>query len=98
MGRNLGSTDGISQIVTSDLRALLFWAAIGMRNAKGGAYADDLINILECYAEEIKLTFDRPLEWGSDLPPVKTRLVRIRSKLVKTKRASKLHGSRRLEL
>ena len=59
----------IVEVVNSDLRALLFWAAIGMRNSRGGMYEADLQDIIENYAEHIGFKFDkdnRP-KWGASL-------------------------------
>lgn len=55
------------EVVTSDLRALLFWAAIGMENSRGGSYESDLEDILSSYAEYIGLKFDRRPQWGARL-------------------------------
>ena len=43
----------ITEIVTSDLRALLWWATVGMRSAVGGSYENEVDDILESYAKAI---------------------------------------------
>lgn len=55
----------IIEVVNSDLRALLFWAAIGMEKSHGGMYEDDLENILDNYAEASGFKFDRTPKWGA---------------------------------
>jgi len=42
-------------VTKDDLRALLFWANIGVCQSKGGAYEDDILEIIPSYAEHIKL-------------------------------------------
>jgi hypothetical protein len=61
----------------AEVRALLFWAAIGMGKSRGGQYEDELEHILESYAEAIGFKFDRSPAWGSMLAPIsKTRTSR----------------------
>lgn len=46
------------EVVASDLRALLFWATIGVSESRSGSYRD-IINILESYAAHIKFALPR---------------------------------------
>ena len=46
------------EVVASDLRALLFWATIGVSASRSGSYRD-IINILESYAAHIKFNLPR---------------------------------------
>src|ERR1700735_2859510 len=41
-------------VMKHDLRALLFWAAIGISKSNSGAYAD-APDIISCYATDVKL-------------------------------------------
>lgn len=59
--------DGLTEVVDHDLRALLFWAHIGMRKSRGGQYEDALDHILETYAETVGFKFDSKPEFGKDL-------------------------------
>lgn len=55
-----GSKKPITEVVTSDLRALLFWAGVGVADATGGAYGEEIEAIIESYAEHIAFKgFDR---------------------------------------
>lgn len=56
---------GFTEVTTHDLRALLFWAAVGVRQSTGGSYLD-IDHILESYAEAIGFKFDKPPTWGAD--------------------------------
>lgn len=42
--------DGLTYVVTSDLRALLFWASVGVSANSDGAYGDTIENVIESYA------------------------------------------------
>jgi hypothetical protein len=53
------AAEGIVEVVTDDLRALLFWANVGVRQSKGGAYEDDIANIIESYAKHIRMQLPR---------------------------------------
>lgn len=44
-------------VLRTDLKALLFWAAVGVSGSRGGAYERDIENIIESYAQHI--AFDR---------------------------------------
>ena len=43
----------IERVYLTDLRALLFWATIGVSKAKGGTYQTRIGNIIEHYATEL---------------------------------------------
>lgn len=47
------------QVITGDLRALLFWSAIGVSRCRGGAYEEEIANIIEDYANN--LAFELPV-------------------------------------
>ena len=57
-----------TEILKSDLRALLFWASIGIRSARGGQYQDDIEHILESYAAAIGFKFPDGVKpaWAAD--------------------------------
>ena len=38
------------EVVREDLRALLFWAAVGVKASRGGAYEEEIVNIIDSYA------------------------------------------------
>ena len=50
----------ITEIIVSDLRALLFWATIGISKTKGGAYQDTIEDIIESYAKHFEYQLPRP--------------------------------------
>ena len=58
----------LTEVVTGDLRALLFWATIGMRKSRGGAYADELDYIIKAYSKAIRFKGlpDKPV-WAADI-------------------------------
>ena len=41
--------DKNTEVVVEDLRALLFWASVGVKNSRGGSYASEIENIIESY-------------------------------------------------
>ena len=43
----------IVEIVTTDLRALLHWACVGVSQSRGGSYQNDIENIIDQYARDI---------------------------------------------
>ena len=45
---------GLTEVVTSDLRALLFWATIGITKSRGGFQESEIGHIIESYAESVK--------------------------------------------
>jgi len=44
----------LTEVVTSDLRVLLFWANVGKKKCKGGYRYDEIGDIVESYAKHIK--------------------------------------------
>ena len=56
----MSKKDGLVDVVDSDLRALLFWACIGMSQSRGGAYGNELEHIINNYADHLK--FQLPYE------------------------------------
>jgi hypothetical protein len=48
-------TEGNTEVATSDLKALLWWAAIGVSKSNWGSY-QDIVDVLESYAEHLKFT------------------------------------------
>lgn len=54
----------LTEVVTSDLRALLFWATVGVAKAKGGSFRD-IENIIESYAEHLKFKTPFKPKFGS---------------------------------
>ena len=59
---------GLTDVVTSDLRALLFWATVGVRNSRGGSGEKEIGNIIESYAETARFKMDVPPVFGADRP------------------------------
>lgn len=58
-------------VARHDLRALLFWASVGMSKSKGGAYADIEESrgdpgILLSYAQHIKFNLPYKPKFGGD--------------------------------
>jgi hypothetical protein len=47
------------EVVRSDLKALLFWAKVGVINNKGGSYSKNIIEIIKSYSKFIG--FDKTL-------------------------------------
>lgn len=45
---------GNTEIVTSDLRALLHWASVGVHQSKGGSYQHEIETIINSYAKHLK--------------------------------------------
>ena len=45
--------DDLIDVVTSDLRAILFWATIGVTESRGGSREEEICDIIESYAEFI---------------------------------------------
>ena len=46
----------LTDVVTSDLRALLFWATVGVQNSRGGAYEKQIGEIIKSYSKHLKFT------------------------------------------
>ena len=56
----MSKTKDLTEVVTTDLRALLFWATIGVTKSRGGYQQSEIEHILESYAENLK--FKLPAE------------------------------------
>lgn len=52
----------------TELRALLFWSAIGMRYSQSGTYGDTIEWVIPKYADHLKFRFDKcnAPEWGAN--------------------------------
>src|ERR1035437_9389033 len=46
-------------VVISDLKALLFWATIGVIKSRGGYQDDEIVKIIESYADHFKFQLPR---------------------------------------
>lgn len=46
-------------VITTDLKALLFWASVGVSKSRGGSYEEDIENIIESYSDYLGI---RPAE------------------------------------
>jgi hypothetical protein len=58
------------EVVREDLKALLFWAHVGVRQSKGGAYEEEIVHIINSYAENVKLQLPKTcFKKASDEPP-----------------------------
>jgi len=53
------------EVNIEDLRALLFWATIGIATSKGGYQGNEIEHILESYAEAISFGLPNKPEFGS---------------------------------
>ena len=51
--KQLVKTTPTVEVVLEDLRALLFWAGVGVSESKGGTYQKDIEEIIRSYAEYI---------------------------------------------
>lgn len=49
----------LTEVVTSDLRAILFWAEYGVGRALSGSYSDEIENIIESYAKHLHMYLPR---------------------------------------
>jgi hypothetical protein len=58
----------VTEIIVHDLRALLFWATVGIRQSTAGSY-QDIKDIIESYACDIDFKLDKDPEWGADRRP-----------------------------
>ena len=47
------TTNGTTIMVTSDLRALLHWASVGIGLSYGGSYENEIENIIESYSDHL---------------------------------------------
>lgn len=52
-------------IVVGDLRALLFWATVGVRAMTGGTYENDICEIIRSYSKTIGYQGEKP-KFGAD--------------------------------
>lgn len=50
--------ESLTEVVSSDLRCLLFWASVGVHLSRGGYRQEEIPSILERYASE--LLFELP--------------------------------------
>lgn len=50
----------LTEVVTSDLRALLFWAEYGVGRAVSGSYAEEIEYIIESYAKHLHMYLPKP--------------------------------------
>jgi hypothetical protein len=65
-GRTKASRDEITEVVTSDLRALLFWANVGVAKSTSGSY-QSINDILESYADRLHFKLSYPTWFGSGI-------------------------------
>ena len=77
-GRTKAGRESITDVVTSDLRALLFWANIGVAKSTAGSYGADINSIIQSYATYLHFTLPYPL--GFDAFRLKTLARRSRRK------------------
>jgi hypothetical protein len=65
-GRTKAGCKALTEVVTTDLRALLFWANVGVAKstATAGSYGAEINDIIESYAEY--LGFKLPYALGFD--------------------------------
>lgn len=52
------------KVVKKNLRALLFWACVGVTKSNGGSYEKDIVNIIKSYAEYIRFTVPYQLRFN----------------------------------
>lgn len=62
MAKEVKITDGanLTAIIADDLRALLFWASVGVSLSSGGYREDEIEHMLESYAEHIGFVLPYP--------------------------------------
>lgn len=56
----------ITEVVTGDLRALLFWANVGVAKSTSGSYRE-IDNIIESYAKHLNFPLPYHLGFGAKL-------------------------------
>lgn len=56
----------ITEVATCDLRALLFWAGVGVRAHKIGSYSDIIEDVIESYAKHIKFQITPPARFRGE--------------------------------
>lgn len=59
----------ITEVSTSDLRALLFWAGVGVRNSTSGSYGANIEEIIASYSEHIKFKIHPPARFRKNQLP-----------------------------
>jgi len=57
------------EIVVSDLKALLFWATVGVRKSRSGSYGNEIIEIINSYAEYVRVELPGKPRWSVELSP-----------------------------
>lgn len=65
MLRNRKDDPDFIDIIPHDLRALLFWACIGIAKSKGGAYEDEIEHIIESWNQDVGATLPCKAEFGA---------------------------------
>jgi len=63
-GRTKAGRKALTEVVTSDLRALLFWASVGVAKSYSGSY-QDILHIIESYAEYLGFKCPYPPQFAS---------------------------------
>lgn len=48
------------EISSKDLKALLFWATVGVSKSHGGSYEDEVENIIQSYADYLGFKYQLP--------------------------------------
>lgn len=51
--QRIGILDDCVDVVTTDLRALLFWATVGVNGAVNGQYGSEIEEIIRYYSEHL---------------------------------------------
>lgn len=65
--KKIHKTDVVS-VVWHDLKALLFWASVGVRHSVDGAYPE-IVDIIHSYGEHVGMNlYDNPPVFGADRP------------------------------
>lgn len=54
------NSEDLTTVVSDDLRALLFWASVGVHLSSGGYREDEITHMLESYAEHIAFSLPYP--------------------------------------
>jgi hypothetical protein len=57
------TSDPHIQVTFTDLRKLVWWAAIGVQSSTGGMYARDIEDIIEWYGQAANVPFDGPIRF-----------------------------------
>ena len=53
----------LTQIGKSELRALLFWAQVGVAKSKGGSYSDIIEDVLIEYSKRMNVNFHKLMKF-----------------------------------